>query len=367
MITNIHKEDDGMEGNVRWELFDEELEVIINEGTDIEYAEKCAEALNALSEKTVQLIYEAAKQYCLYFMELVGTDGDEFDDMGIKVTEGTPAEALKSEIYPATLIVDAPEDESEDERIGIHLECNCSWEQEHGMEIIIIDGKLVYLGAFNGCYIWGDFSPENEWNYVNAIGKEPMKPKISPDADFEALNADIAVFDGKYKDAELKTAEVLDAYIADAEKIIEKYPNPKGAVKNRIGHFCSLIGCMVVVFGQNLERGIPYYHKSLELAPDDYNIYWGYYTTLEEIVEDEEYRTPELVEDAIKCLKFCIDYCDTPERKAENRVHFRYNDLGRVYLVAGNYAEAVKCAKASLEIMDNDAAWELLVDAEDRM
>lgn len=70
MITNLHEEYGDMEGNVRWELFDEEIEVFIDGGTDIEYAEKCAEALNALPAETIQEICEAAKQYCLHVMDL---------------------------------------------------------------------------------------------------------------------------------------------------------------------------------------------------------------------------------------------------------------------------------------------------------
>lgn len=367
MITNLHEEYGDMEGNVRWELFDEEIEVFIDGGTDIEYAEKCAEALNTLPEETIQEIYEAAKQYCLHVMDLAGTDGGEFDDMSVEVTKETPAEELKSEIHPIVLLVYQPEDEPEDERIGIHLECDCSWEPEHGMEFIVIDEELVYLGAFKGCNTWDDFSPDNEWNYANAIGNKPLKSKRKPKkSGMKALKEDIAAFETYYKGAELKKAEVLNAYIADADKIIEKYLVLNEKMKNSMGQFCSLIGCMVVVFGHDLERGIPYYHKALELAPDDYDIYWGYYTTLEELVEDDECRTPELVQDAVKCLRFCIDYSDTPELKTVNRTHLRYVDLGRVYLADGNYSEAVKCAKASLEIMENDAARRLLKDAEDR-
>lgn len=165
MITDIHKGEYGTEGKTRWELFDKEIEVGIGDGASVEYAEKCAEALNALPGETVKAIFEAAKKYCLFFMELCGSDFDDFSKMSFKVTKKTPAEKLKSEIIPTYLIVNEPKDE----RIGFHIECNCSWEIEHGLEITILDGKLVYLGAFESCGAWDEFDPDDEWNFVNDV------------------------------------------------------------------------------------------------------------------------------------------------------------------------------------------------------
>lgn len=165
MITDIEEGEYGLEGFTRWKLFDKEIDVTIEENVDIAYAEKCAEALNSLSEETVNAIWEAAKRYCLFFMDLCGEEWDDWNEMSFKVTEDTPAEKIKSEIFPGCLIIDEPEDE----RVGFHIECNCSWEPEHGLEITILDGKLVYLGAFESRYAWSKFNPNEEWNFVNGI------------------------------------------------------------------------------------------------------------------------------------------------------------------------------------------------------
>lgn len=165
MITDIEEGEYGLEGFTRWELFDKEIDVTIEENVDIAYAEKCAEALNSLSEETVNAIWEAAKRYCLFFMDLCGEKWDDWNEMSFKVTEDTPAVKIKSEIFPGCLIIDEPEDE----RVGFHIECNCSWEPEHGLEITILDGKLVYLGAFESRYAWSKFKPDEEWNFVNVI------------------------------------------------------------------------------------------------------------------------------------------------------------------------------------------------------
>lgn len=176
----------------------------------------------------------------------------------------------------------------------------------------------------------------------------------------ENMNRDISAFNAKYDRVKFETPEIKSAYIADAEEIIGRYPPQSDEERQTLAKFYSHLGCMITVFGQDLENGIRYYRKSIELDPESYDIRWEYYTTLEEIVEDENYRTPELVQDAADCLTFCIDYCDTPELRAEKYVHFRYNDLGRVYMAAGDYRKAKECFEKSMRILPNDNARNLL-------
>lgn len=164
-IENLHDTEYGPKGKMRWELFDEEITVSLDEDVDIAYAEKCAEALNNLPEATVRAIWEAAKRYCLFFIDLCGDEWDEYNEMTIKVTDRTPAEDIKSQIYPGCLIVGKPRGGG----IGFHLECSCSWESEHGLEITILDNKLVYLGAFEGRGAWNEFDPDDKWNFVNNV------------------------------------------------------------------------------------------------------------------------------------------------------------------------------------------------------
>ena len=178
------------------------------------------------------------------------------------------------------------------------------------------------------------------------------KEKKMAEIDIETLNADIAEFNAKYKSVgrELQDDKFRSQYLADAEAVVAKYQDPDGEVRSGLGKFCQQIGCWTVVYGQDLEHGIPYYHKSLRLCPDSYDIHYGYYTTLEELVSNEKYSTPELVQDAIDCLKFCIDCCDTPELMAENQVDYLYLDLAEVYRIAGQPEKAAECEEMADEI-----------------
>lgn len=181
--------------------------------------------------------------------------------------------------------------------------------------------------------------------------------------DLDALNADISEFNEKYEGTKLETLEELNAYIADADVILGKYPDTDNEARKALGKFCSHLGCWVTVFGQDLEHGIEYYHKSLKLDPESYDINWEYYTTLEELIEDEDYATPEFIEDAVNCLRACIKSCNTPELRKKHYVHFRYVDLGNTYLIAKQPAKAAKCAKMSMKTEPNDRARQLLKKA----
>lgn len=182
--------------------------------------------------------------------------------------------------------------------------------------------------------------------------------------DLNALNAEISEFYKKYESTKLETPEELNAYITDADKILDKYLDTCSdidkSVKKALAKFCSHLGCWVTVFGQDLDHGIEYYHESLLLDPESYDINWEYYTTLEEIIEDEDYSTSVLVNDAVNCLRACIKICDTPELKQKHFVHFRYIDLGNTYLIAKQPAKAAKCAKMSMKTEPNDRAKQLL-------
>ena len=126
MITDIQEKQLGKdsvyrEGKLYCKLWDKEISVMLfDEDVTIEYAEKCAEAVNSMPPELVNAICIAAKKYCIEFCEEIS------DEWG--------------------MVVESPQDPT---RIGYQLECNCDWEEEHGMEIDILDNKLVYLSSYN--------------------------------------------------------------------------------------------------------------------------------------------------------------------------------------------------------------------------
>ena len=153
--------------------------------------------------------------------------------------------------------------------------------------------------------------------------------------DIETLNAEIIAFRKKHGSSNLETADEVTKFIADGEALAAKYPDPEGEAREMIAKFYCEIGCYTAVFGQDLERGIPYYHKAIETCPESYDVRFRYYTTLEEIIPNEDYRTPEILQDAIDCLTFCINACDTPQKMNRHGIVTFYEELAKVYKITG--------------------------------
>ena len=153
------------EGKFYSSFFKKEVEIYIKEGATVEYAEKCVEDFENMSVELIDKICRASKAYCLDFMDMVGEE-EIMEEMTVPIYPDTdPREILKC-ITPVSFSVDEPQDES---KIGWQIECNCDWEIEHGMEIDVLDGKLVYLSSFNGYSPWMEYDDEDDYNFVNKI------------------------------------------------------------------------------------------------------------------------------------------------------------------------------------------------------
>lgn len=164
-VKTLGKADTYIEGKVYCKLSDTEIDVDLYGDVPIEYAEKCAEAMNSMSEDLVDAICCAAKQYCLEYLDAVG--GAELNEINltIPVNENTPPREMLKCFDISALIIDVPKDPS---RTGYQLSGNCDWEEEHGIEIVILDDRLVYLGEFTDESPWTDHSEES-WNAAASV------------------------------------------------------------------------------------------------------------------------------------------------------------------------------------------------------
>lgn len=155
IIKDIKRAENFYEGKVFYNLFGIEIDVVIDlESADFEYAEKCARALNNMSEEVIGKLCEYSVLYC--------------EDYCDEIEEEPPT--IESErdilhyIHPESLTVDIPQDE----RIVIHLALNCDWNEEHGLEWLVKDDEILHVGPFYGEPAYADDSYYcNSWNYAN--------------------------------------------------------------------------------------------------------------------------------------------------------------------------------------------------------
>ncbi|CAM4227625.1 DUF6985 domain-containing protein [Lederbergia lenta] len=154
MIENIQETKYGIEGTTYSKLFDKHIRVWLEDGVDLEYGRFCVDALNHLNDKLIDEICRAAIAYCEDFCDAIGQEPPKIEK----------ARDILNYIDPTGLIVDEPRDPH---KPVIHLEGNCEWEVEHGIEFIIREDQLLYLSSFNGMGAWDEpESYKDSYNYA---------------------------------------------------------------------------------------------------------------------------------------------------------------------------------------------------------
>jgi len=142
------KNDDGLlVGELRYDYFDCDIEFVADESVDSDYIKRCALYLNEVTEKVIDHLCEASVRYC----------NDFLDSIGEKKCEFTKTEDILSLITPSCLSVSEPQKGSEP---IVSLELDCEWEIEHGMEWVIREGKVIYVGVFTGTCPWEGYESD---------------------------------------------------------------------------------------------------------------------------------------------------------------------------------------------------------------
>lgn len=136
MITEIVKTDYGLEGKVKLTLFNKTINVLMPEDTDLKYADLCAEDFENLDEAVINRLCQYSINYCNDFCNDTGQETYEFKTL----------RDVLSHISPTSLIITNAKDKA---KIAYHLELECSWEVEHGLEWTICDDKILYVGSFD--------------------------------------------------------------------------------------------------------------------------------------------------------------------------------------------------------------------------
>lgn len=151
MIKDIHEKNSVFdEGTMLCSLFGCEMEVNIEKGVGLDYAEKCAAALETLTEEAKDMICERVSAFHQYML-------DEWDDEFVaEINEKVPCDVRGREILKyieePKLYILTPQGEG----TGYTIEGLCPWEPEHGIDIMMLDGEVRYVGTPEGYDPWSD-------------------------------------------------------------------------------------------------------------------------------------------------------------------------------------------------------------------
>ena len=158
MIKNIRKGEFGIEGTLYVPVFNKEITVFFDEDVPLEYVEQCTEYLINISDEILDKLCCSSIGYCESMRKF-------FDELKINIPQNMKSKEILNYISPNSISVENPENSN---IIAFEMELNCDWEPEHGMEWIIRDNKVLYVGLFNGESEWDNegYFKGLEWNYA---------------------------------------------------------------------------------------------------------------------------------------------------------------------------------------------------------
>ena len=151
MISNIEKRDDCFNvGYIESKLFNQRMEVWIENTVEVDYVQKCIESFEALNDDVIDKICERASDYHKFMLE---EWNEEFvAEINEKVPNNVTGRDILKYIEEPKIFIFPPKGAG----VGYVIEGNCEWEPEHGIDIIILDNKVMDVGPAEGLSPWSD-------------------------------------------------------------------------------------------------------------------------------------------------------------------------------------------------------------------
>lgn len=164
-LRNIYKNEfNEIEGIAFFPYFDKEITVVCRKGVTPEYAEKC---LKYLEEVDDALIFQICK-YAEFFLKdtLENTSVGELED-GEAFPYDNPLDLLRYFSFCTLYIDEPPESIAESSEINVlNLSGSCDWREDDGIQCLVKNEEVLYLGDFEVLNVWHDYSENYYGNYV---------------------------------------------------------------------------------------------------------------------------------------------------------------------------------------------------------
>lgn len=152
-----HKEDWGAEFYAP--VFNQYMGVYVGDpDISTEAVEKVVQAFNQLDQDTLAKLFQFSWDYCKSFCDYVG------DQECPSIQQ--PEEILQY-IEPIDMMIEMDPERTE---TIIRIELNCDWEVEHGLEWLIRDQQILYVGSCEVPDAWKELSYYENYSLNFAFG-----------------------------------------------------------------------------------------------------------------------------------------------------------------------------------------------------
>ena len=136
---------DCLVGKIYSTLLDANMEVVIDNDVSNEYIEMCIKHFNNLLPSTIDMLCDRLNQYYHFMLNAwqeIGLYENIVASINSKMSNNNTPHAILQHISPQTMLIEHPKQAIP----AYSLECNCDWEPEHGVEIIIRENEILYAG-----------------------------------------------------------------------------------------------------------------------------------------------------------------------------------------------------------------------------
>lgn len=161
-IRNLRENESGkMEGEVYFSAAKQDIIVIFDKKVPIDYVKMQIEYLQSLDDKVIQKMCYYAN---LYRKDIMEECPDKDYPQGLERIED-PLELFEY-MGITSLKVDLYKNEGVEKVRVLNLTGWCDWEEENGIEWLIKEDEVVYVGANDWVNIWYSPYEDNLFNYA---------------------------------------------------------------------------------------------------------------------------------------------------------------------------------------------------------
>lgn len=160
-IKNLHKNRYGeMEAECFFQYFNKDILLEIESDVSVEYAEKQVEYLNSMEEDIISEICKYSLLFCKEFMRAY-PDIDYPEGMGEIENDKDILRFMSID----RLYVEHCKPENENVKV-LNLSGCCAWDEENGIQWLIKDGKVIYVGTWDDLSLWNSDLNNPITNYI---------------------------------------------------------------------------------------------------------------------------------------------------------------------------------------------------------
>jgi len=140
IVKDIKEENEYfMIGRTYCPMFKKDISVTFEKEVEVTYVEQCAHHLAQLSDTLIDKICERVSAYHQFMLE--EWNESFVEEINEKVPRDVKGRDILKYIDSPKVVIWEPKD-----GIGYTIAGYCEWEPEHGIDIILRDDKLLYVG-----------------------------------------------------------------------------------------------------------------------------------------------------------------------------------------------------------------------------